>query len=422
MEKKAALLVKAWYLVTWLVLAQAEREKILSFGGNGMIGSVVMEKLIAEDKYDITLIHRGNWHFDTALTVMPNVNNVVCDRNKDPPCAGEVDCDINTLHYCADVMEVVNKTDKFKAVLDFSGYEPKWVHDAIHALGEKVGVYIYVSSDSVYDVCAAKKKGVVRKTLEVDSVRPIDIAKRKSLIEADRYGDAKLSSEDALKDQREEGGFPWVALRFADVIGPRDTTYRFQLYQLWVTMYHDIGLPVPVPGNIMDTRESLTYVEDAAQSILLAMDKPDSWDESYNIGFEEDFSLWEILNHMANAVGTEGMEQDNAEDEKTTHLYPTVLSGPMDISKAKERLGFKPSNVEKAFKKSAAFYENLFINDEREREEMITRFLTYVLPREAKDPFFLGVGKFLEKHGVIDEKYRKKRKGDLGDTEVHEEL
>ncbi len=31
----------------------------------------------------------------------------------------------------------------------------------------------------------------------------------------------------------EDGGFPWVALRLADVYGPRDTTTRWSLYQSW---------------------------------------------------------------------------------------------------------------------------------------------------------------------------------------------
>ncbi len=43
---------------------------------------------------------------------------------------------------------------------------------------------------------------------------------------ADQYGDAKLAGEEALQGQREDGGFPWVALRFSDVVGPRDTTHR----------------------------------------------------------------------------------------------------------------------------------------------------------------------------------------------------
>ena len=76
-------------------------KQILSFGGNGMIGSEVLTRLIKEEgtDYNITLVSRGSWHFDNGVRVMPYVNAVVCDRNRDAPCAGLEDCDINTIHY-----------------------------------------------------------------------------------------------------------------------------------------------------------------------------------------------------------------------------------------------------------------------------------------------------------------------------------
>lgn len=110
------------------------------------------------------------------------------------------DCDINTLRYCADLMKVVNATERFDAVLDFSGYEPKWIHDAVDMLvGKDVGVYIYIrkeavlepfdeimlnqdlvnSSDSVYEVCEAKPAS--RRSLETDAVRPVDLKKRQAM-------------------------------------------------------------------------------------------------------------------------------------------------------------------------------------------------------------------------------------------------
>ncbi len=138
-------------------------------------------------------------------------------------------------------------------MLDFSAYEAKWVHDAVGILQGKLdkdtGVYLYISSDSVkqknprklrklarrtvnlqvYEVSEGKTSQ--RRTLETDSRRPNDVKARKHLKAADEYGDAKLSGEEALATQREDGGFPWVALRFSDVIGPRDTTHRWYLYQ-----------------------------------------------------------------------------------------------------------------------------------------------------------------------------------------------
>ena len=49
-------------------------------------------------------------------------------------------------------MKIIQETERFDVVLDFSGYEPKWIHDNCQVLKGKVGVYIYISTDSVYEV------------------------------------------------------------------------------------------------------------------------------------------------------------------------------------------------------------------------------------------------------------------------------
>ncbi len=122
-------------LLLWSAIVAADKKRVLSFGGNGNIGSEVLHLMFEDGGYDVTLVSRGNWHFDSALRVKPFLSQaVVCDRAKEPECAGESDCDINTLRRCSDLMEVVNATTRFDVVLDFSAYEPKWVHDAIDIL------------------------------------------------------------------------------------------------------------------------------------------------------------------------------------------------------------------------------------------------------------------------------------------------
>ena len=122
---------------------------------------------------------------------------------------------------------------------------------------------------------------------------------------ADRYGDAKFSCEEALANQRDdEGGFPWVTLRFADVIGPRDTTDRWYFYQLWVKFYESIGRPMYIPTHVLELKQSMTYVNDAAQAVITAFEKgPAVWDEAYNIAMEEEFTLWDTVQSIAKVLG-----------------------------------------------------------------------------------------------------------------------
>ena len=70
-------------------------------------------------------------------------------------------------------------------------------------------------------------KPVRRPSREEDAVRPRDPGEVERLRRADPYGHYKLAGEEALA----RSGLAWVALRLADVVGPRDTTNRWWTYQ-----------------------------------------------------------------------------------------------------------------------------------------------------------------------------------------------
>ena len=57
-----------------------------------------------------------------------------------------------------------------------------------------------------------------------------------------------------------------------------------------------------------------------------------------------------------------------------------------------------------------------------EREEMTTRLFTYVIPRKSKDLLYVAFDRELAKAGIVNERYRSKRKGDLFDFDEKEEL
>ncbi len=83
-----------------------------------------------------------------------------------------------------------------------------------------------------------------------------------------------------------------------------------------------------------------------------------------------------------------------------------MFSGPISSDKAKDKLGFKPTEMDEAFKETIKWYhpnfirifltilllkyfstlcycryDDLFIRDEAEREEMIKTFIGNVVPR-----------------------------------------
>ena len=155
-------------------------------------------------------------------------------------------------------------------------------------------------------------------------MRPKDEKEVGLLKRKDPYGHYKLSCEEALSYyQREKSGFPWVSLRLADVIGPRDTTNRSGLehhrdqhiaivcsrwwtYQLWVKFFPEIDNPIFMPAHVANKIESLTYVEDVASAVqqVISVGEP-AWNQAYNIAMEEEFSLANILLRMRDGLGVD---------------------------------------------------------------------------------------------------------------------
>jgi len=411
---RICLLLSLW---SGLALGRRDNIKILSFGGNGNIGSAVLASLIQTGEFEIVMTTRGGWHWDSDTRIGPHVQTVKCNRDYQPPCAADknaTDCDINAIRQCPDLLSIIEKTEKFDVVLDFSGYEPKWIHDNCEILKDKVGVYIYISTDSVYEVSIDKP--TKRASVESDAVRPKDEKEVGLLKRKDPYGHYKLSCEEALSYyQREKAGFPWVSLRLADVIGPRDTTNRWWTYQLWVKFFPEIDNPIFMPAHVANKIESLTYVEDVASAVQQVIRAGESvWNQAYNIAMEEEFSLANILLRMRDGLGVDEVVGESQESEKSFYLYPTVFSGNLDISKAREKLQFQPTPAEQAFRETLAWYDEAFVKFPAHRDSVLTELFQTAIPKQNRDKVYLAIDRELTRLGHSEEKYAKKKKGDIG--------
>jgi len=166
---------------------------------------------------------------------------------------------------------------RFDAVVDFSAYNGRATREATTLLRHKADVYVHISTDSVYDVCDPDRRsaGPVR---EEDAVRPDDKGFRDELSTHHDYGHRKLEAEEELVIQRynhTDGlrGIPFVILRLPDVLGERDTTYRFWLYQLWLRLAPLLlAHPVTIPTFLLDQKNSFVYVEDVAKVVVDAVE------------------------------------------------------------------------------------------------------------------------------------------------------
>lgn len=163
----------------------SSKETILIFGGNGFIGAETVELIlnIFGDKYDLVLVNRGNWEdWDAEARIKSRVkNHIICDRKRDS---------LKTA-----LIQYLSQVDfKFFAVIDFSGLKPHFIKEVIKDIpADKINLYIYISTDSVYEVSEIKSRGIEKNLLsESDSIRPASKEERERLKEFDTYAHEKL--------------------------------------------------------------------------------------------------------------------------------------------------------------------------------------------------------------------------------------
>ena len=342
--------------------AAGANRSILVFGGNGFLGSTTVASLLDQGD-QVTIVNRGNWYWDSKTRIVPRVRLIKCDRTK----AEERPCD--------ELKKLVNETEEFDAVYDFSSYGPEETRAAIELLKGKVGVYVYVSTDSIYDVCSEKSKELP--AVETDAVRPDDEMMQDMLNQHHSYGHRKLQAEDEIRKQRKEkGGFPYVIFRLPDVIGPRDTSHRMWVYTLWIKVapfFRD--RPIHIPYFLKDYALSFVYVDGVAKTVvdLLDMDS-DVLDEAYNLAWPQTITLEELLRTMEAELDMSGHQGFNIDEKGTSqYFYPSVRRGPINVEKAQKVLNWKPTPFRQAIQESMRFYEDAMRNEKfkRNREEII---------------------------------------------------
>lgn len=85
-------------------------------------------------------------------------------------------------------------------------------------------------------------------------------------------------------------GFDYIILRLPDVIGPRDSTERFWLYQMYIEFIdyqikkkNLLKYDIEIPKYFMNKKTSYVYVKDIAKAINLIL-KSDIRNQIFNIG------------------------------------------------------------------------------------------------------------------------------------------
>ncbi|KAK3577671.1 hypothetical protein CHS0354_018713 [Potamilus streckersoni] len=322
------------------------KHNILVFGGNGFMGSATVEKLLRIN-YNVVIVNRGNWYWDSATNIKPFVKHLKCDR-------------MQSLQRCSDLQNFIweEESINFDAIIDFSAYQGFQISDAFDMFGSRIRRYIYISSDSVYEVCNKTHSELTR---EDDAVRPHDLDLQQKLNSQDSYGHGKLEAEEELQKQCAKTGVSYISLRLPDVVGPRDNTRRWWLYQLWIQLRKYLERPISVPDQLWDKPLSFVYADDVADVVLKCLEADDKiYNQAYNLAFIDTPTLSEFIHQLLQELGVDDVEIKRDFSPDALHLYPSVKLGPIDPSKARKILEWQPTSWNQAFSKTVKFYEDVF--------------------------------------------------------------
>lgn len=185
--------------------------RILILGGTSFVGRAIVEELLRRG-HDLTLFGRGR----TGSELFPGVERRVGDRST------------------GDYASLAGGS--WDAVVDVSAYVPRHVGEAMDAVGDGVGRYLFISTGSVYDYKRAPAY------LDEDCPR-LEPRRDTEDWNGPAYGPLKVACEDDVMARL--GGRATI-VRPGIVAGPYDPTDRFTY---WVRAAAGGGR-IEVPGRL----------------------------------------------------------------------------------------------------------------------------------------------------------------------------
>jgi len=293
--------------------------RVLVTGGAGFIGSHIVDKLV-EEGYAVRVIdnlssgrlenlaqHRGN----------PQVEVIVGDLKKPEDALKAVEGVETVFHYAANPEVKVSTTNpevhfNENVVATFNLLE------AMRRKGVKE--IVFASSSSVYGEPEEIPVG------EDAPLRPVSV-----------YGASKAACENLIHAYSKLYGIRAVALRYANVVGPR---LRHGVVWDFVNKLRKNPSELEILGDGKQIR-SYVHVSGAVEATIVAWERGGQGFEVYNVASEDWITVDEVADEVVKAMGLAGVKK----------VYKPVLHGvgwPGDVKRIAlkiekiKRLGYKP--------------------------------------------------------------------------------
>ena len=288
--------------------------KTLVTGVAGFIGSHVAEHLMRNGHAVVGLDDLSGGFIENVPEGVEFVEGSICDR---------------------DLAEGLFERHKFDAVFHLAAYAAEGLSHFIKrfnyennlggsvnllscAINNDAKLFVFTSSIAVYGAGQLPM---------VESMKPEP---------EDPYGISKFAFEMELESSRRMFGLPYVIFRPHNVYGEKQNIadrYR-NVVGIFVRQAME-GVPLTIFGDGLQTR-AFSHIDDVAPIIAEAVDKPECWNEVFNIGADQPYTVLDIAEQVCKAFGIE---------RNVKHLPPRieVKHAYADHSKVKKFFPKKPT-------------------------------------------------------------------------------
>jgi UDP-glucose 4-epimerase len=254
--------------------------RVVVTGGAGFIGSHIVERLV-ELGYEVTVLDNlSSGRVENLSRVRGRVELVVGDVKDFETCLRVLRGAEVVYHFAANPEVRVSVTDpevhfRENVVATFN------IAEASRRAGS-VRTLVFASSSTVYGDASRLP------TPEDCELRPVSV-----------YGASKAAAELILHSYSHLYGIRVVALRYANVVGPR--LRHGVIYDFLMKLSRNPEV-LEVLGDGTQ-RKSYLYVSDAVDATLLAVERASSYFEVFNVGNEDWITVLEIARIVSEVLG-----------------------------------------------------------------------------------------------------------------------